>query len=143
MTLKNASQPRSWSAASTSCLATGSVALDTESASSVSSECKRGFFECSVVVFSSQMGSMTSSEMTNRSSSTPATPLSAFISSEEAAPRRSDVLPVTTRPSGSTMAPAGAPVASAFSSAAERAGEKFVSTPTWFINSSRCSTYSW
>ena len=34
-------------------------------------------------------------------------------------------------------------VDAAFSKAAERAGEKFVSTPTWFINSSRCSTYSW
>ena len=47
------------------------------------------------------------------------------MSSAEAAPSRLPVLPVTTRPSGSTMAPAGPPVVSSFSSAAERAGERF------------------
>ena len=70
------------------------------------------------------MGSSTSSEMTFSWSSTSATPFRAFISSAEAAPSKFPVLPVTTRPSGSTMAPAGAPVVSSFSSAAERAGER-------------------
>ena len=45
-------------------------------------------------------------------------------------------MPVTTRPSGSTMAPAGPPVVSSFSSAAERAGDRFWLMPAWFIRSS-------
>ena len=51
-----------------------------------------------------------------------------------------EVLPVTTVPSGSTMAPAGPPVVSSFSSAAERAGEWLTETPAWFISSSSFST---
>ena len=52
-------------------------------------------------------------------------------------------MPVTTEPSGSTMAPTGPPVVSSFSSAAERAGEKLAFTPAWFISSSSFSTCSW
>ena len=89
------------------------------------------------------MGVMASSLITSMSSSTPARPLSAFISSDDAAPSSDDVLPVTTEPSGSTIAPAGPPVVSSFSSAAERAGDKLAFTPAWFISSSRRSMRSW
>ena len=94
-----------------------------ESAISVSSECRRGLELCRQSVFRWQMGSMAASLMTSISLSTPDTPLSAFMMSDEAAPSSVEVLPVTTVPSGSTMAPAGPPVVSSFSSAAERAGE--------------------
>ena len=43
--------------------------------------------------------------------------------SELAAPRRVEVLPVTTEPSGMTMAPTGPPVSCSLVRAAERAGE--------------------
>ncbi len=116
--------------------ASGLSTEEMESASSVSSECRRGLrlFRCAV--FRWQMGSSTSSEITRSSSSTLATPLRAFISRAEAAPSRLPVLPVTTRPSGSTMAPAGAPVVSSFSSAAERAGERLGVMAALFISRS-------
>ena len=116
--------------------ASGLCTEEMDSASSVSSECRRGLWLRRWAVFKWQMGSSTSSEMTYSSSSTPETPLSAFMSRADAAPSRSPVLPVTTRPSGSTMAPAGPPVVSSFSSAAERAGERFWLMPAWFIKSS-------
>ena len=122
--------------------ASGLCTEEMASASSVSSECRRGLWLRRWAVFKWQMGSSTSSEMTYSSSSTPETPLSAFMSRADAAPSKLPVLPVTTRPSGSTMAPAGPPVVSSFSSAALRAGERLASTPAWFISSSRRSRRS-
>ena len=69
------------------------------------------------------MGSIAESLMISSSMSMPATDLSAFMSIELAQPRRVEVFPVTTLPSGKIMAPAGAPVTCSRVSAAERAGE--------------------
>ena len=80
--------------------------------------------------------------MTRWFSSMPVTALSAFISSALAAPSSSPVLPVTTRPLGSTIAPAGAPVVSSLSSAADRAGDRSLSTPAFFMMERSRSTWS-
>ena len=80
--------------------------------------------------------------MTSSSMSTSVTCLRAFMSRELAAPRRALVLPVTTEPSGMTMAPTGVPVTCSRVSAALLAGEKFLSTPAFFMMISRRSTCS-
>ena len=143
ITEKNASQPRSRFSPSSTRAATSLVAEVMDRAMSVSSECRRGFWLPRRRVLSRWMGSMASSLMTSSSMSTPVTAFSAFMSSELAAPRREEVLPVTTEPSGITMAPAGAPVVCSFSRAAERAGEKSLSTPAFFMMPFRRSTCSW
>lgn len=94
-----------------------------ESAMSVSSVWRRGFLLPRKCVLSLLMGSIASSLITSSSRSTPETCLRAFMISELAAPRRVEVLPVTTESSGMTMAPTGPPVSCSLVRAAERAGE--------------------
>ena len=58
------------------------------------------------------------------------------MSRADAAPSKLPVLPVTTRPSGSTMAPAGPPVVSSSRQAPRSGpGERFWLMPAWFIKS--------
>ena len=142
ITEKKASQPCNCLSPSMTRAATGLVALVIDNAISVSSECKRRFTLLRCSVFSRQMGSMAASSITGMVSSTPVTALSACISSALAAPNRSPVLPVTTWPSGSTMAPAGAPVAASFSRATARAGERSGVTPARFMMERSRSTCS-
>ncbi len=104
--------------------ATSSVAEVIDSAMSVSSECRRGLRLCSWSVFRRQMG------VDGLVADHVDVVVHAGHALERvhqkrrlAAPSSVDVLPVTTVPSGSTIAPAGAPVVSSFSSAAERAGD--------------------
>ena len=70
----------------------------------------------------------------------PAMCFRALSSSAADAPSRGEVLPVTTQPSGSTMAPTGLPVISAFSSAAPTAGHSSGVTPACCITSSSFRT---
>ena len=86
------------------------------------------------------MGSMTDAGTRSSLWSMPAMCFSAFSSSAADAPSRGEVLPVTTLPSGSTMAPAGLPVACSFSSAAATAGHISGVTPACCITSSSFRT---
>ena len=64
------------------------------------------------------IGSMTVGEMRSSSSGMPASAFSALSSAADEAPSSADVLPVTMRPSPSSIAVAGSPVRSATASAA-------------------------
>ena len=112
------------------------------SAISTSSVWSRGFLWPRYWVFSRHTGSSTWAEISSNWSPMPPTAFSAFSSRAEAAPRVSEVLPVTTRPSGSTMAPAGPPVVSAFSRAADTAGQMSGVTLACCITSSSFRTGS-
>ena len=81
------------------------------------------------------MGSMEAGASRLMSSSIPARTLRALSSIAEEQPNRAEVLPVTMRPSGSSIAEAGSPVASATSSAGGTTGRSSLLTPTLAMSS--------
>ena len=122
MTEEWTSPPRRPDRASIAISAVGFVTADIESAMSTSSVCRRGleFPRCST--FRCWIGARTIGAMRFTRSWMPASVLRLLSRAAEHAPIRPDVLPVTIRPSGSSIAAAGAPVSSAFLRAAGTQG---------------------
>lgn len=87
--------------------AKGLVTAEMDRAMSTSSECRRGLWWPRCRSFMSLMGAMMEAGSRSRSLSMPARSFTALRSMAAEGPRRELVLPVTTRPSGSTIAPAG------------------------------------
>ena len=123
MTEKWASQPRRSSSFFSTRSARGLVTAEMDRAMSTSSECSRGLWWPRWEIFMSLMGAMMEAGSRSRSLSMPARALMAFIRSAADGPSRELFLPVTMRPSGSTMAPAGIPVDSATCKDAATAGQ--------------------
>ena len=140
MTEKWASQPRRFFSCACTMAARGFVRPEIASAISTSSECSRGFRWPRQPVFMALIGSITDEGIRSSLWSMPAIFFSAFSSSAADAPSRGEVRPVTTLPSASTMAPAGFPVATAFSSEAATAGQMSGVTPACCITSSSFRT---
>jgi len=140
MTEKWASQPRRSSSFFSTRSARGLVTAEMDRAMSTSSECSRGLRWPKLSVLRVLIGSMTEAGISSSLWSMPASFFSAFNSSAADAPSRAEVLPVTTLPSGSTIAPAGLPVASALARDAATAGQMSGVTPACCITSSSFRT---
>ena len=93
--------------------AVGLVAAQMARAISTSLVCRRGLRLPMWFTFRFWIGSITAGAISLISSGMPPSAFSAFSSAAEDAPSSAEVLPVTTLPSGSSMAAAGSPVASA------------------------------
>ena len=136
MTVEWASHPRSldsWFMASS---AVGLVAAQIERATRISSVCRRGLWLPRWTVFRFWIGSMMMGEIRWMSFWMPPRAFRALSSAAAEAPSREEVLPVTTRPSGSWMAAAGIPVSSALARAAWITGRSAGETSALFIKSS-------
>ena len=114
----------------------GLVTAQMASAISSSSVCRRGLWLPRWLIFIRWMGSITPGAIRGSFLSMPASAFTALSRQADAAPSRAEVLPVTMSPSGSSMATAGPPVASARSSAAATTGRSPAPIPSKFISSS-------
>ena len=134
MTEACASVSRSLGTCSIASFAVGLVTADIASAMRISSVCKRGLTEPKVSTFNFCIGSMTDASRISTSSGIFASFFSALSSIAEQAPSSLEVLPVMIVPSLSSIAAAGAPVISAFSSAGAITGRSEVFSLLCFIS---------